>query len=102
MSDSGSDADAKSNWPALESNPEVLTDFIRAVGAPETIAFHDVYGLDDDMLAMVPQPIRAMVLLFPGGERSGQAEKEGTAQQSGEPFFLWQCDNLGNACGILR
>lgn len=29
MSDSGSDADAKSNWPALESNPEVLTDFIR-------------------------------------------------------------------------
>ena len=47
MSDDG---DAKSNWPALESNPEVLTDFIRAVGAPSTIAFHDVYGLDEDLL----------------------------------------------------
>jgi hypothetical protein len=32
--------------------------------------------------------------------RDGQ-ERAGTDQQIGEPFFLWQSKNLGNACGTI-
>jgi hypothetical protein len=51
----GSDQESRQRWPALESNPEILTNFLTGVGVPPTYSFVDVYGLDEDMLAMVPQ-----------------------------------------------
>ena len=31
--------------------------------------FVDVFGMDPDLLAMIPQPCRAMLLLFPINEK---------------------------------
>ena len=31
--------------------------------------FHDVFGLDPDLLAMIPQPCIALLLLFPINEK---------------------------------
>ena len=90
---------ARSNWPALESNPEVLTGFIHGVGVPDSFSFHDVFGLDEELLAMVPQPAQALVLLFPEAERSGQTRDAVAA--GAEPFFIWQGPALGNACGTI-
>jgi len=40
--------------------------FMWSLGVPEDdVEFHDVYGLDDDALDMVPQPVLAVVLCFP-------------------------------------
>ena len=55
FSGEGSDATSRERWPALESNPEVLSSFLAGIGVPSTYSFVDVYGLDEEMLALVPQ-----------------------------------------------
>mmetsp|Transcript_87 Transcript_87/g.268 ORF Transcript_87/g.268 Transcript_87/m.268 type:complete len:227 (-) Transcript_87:206-886(-) len=87
-------------WRALESNPDVLTGFIRKVGVSSDYQFHDVFGLDEELLMMIPQPAHAVILLFPGAERDKQANDAAAADTSG-PFFLYQVKGLGNACGTI-
>ncbi|MFQ6670046.1 hypothetical protein Gotur_035082 [Gossypium turneri] len=47
---------AKRRLP-LEANPDVMNQFLWGLGLPENEAeCCDVYGLEDELLAMVPQP----------------------------------------------
>ena len=43
-------------WLPLESNPDVIAHFAHTLGLPTTIGFHDIFGFDDDLLAMIPTP----------------------------------------------
>jgi ubiquitin carboxyl-terminal hydrolase L3 len=65
----------------------------------EGLAFQDIYSFDDEMLAMLPQPTEAVVLIFPGGEREDQSSAP--PLPPGSPFFLYQIAGLGNACGTI-
>jgi ubiquitin carboxyl-terminal hydrolase L3 len=68
------------HWIPLESNPEVLTDYAAKLGVttvPDTLSFCDIFGLDDDLLAMVPSPVLAVLLLFPITAETEKLRKEG-------------------------
>jgi len=52
-------------WLPIESNPQVMNQFLHKMGMPTLWAMTDVYGLDDMLLDMLPQPVVALMLLFP-------------------------------------
>jgi hypothetical protein len=43
--------------------------FLRAMGVPEPTQCVDIYGFDDDLLAIIPTPIYAVLFVFPDYRR---------------------------------
>ncbi|OCB86351.1 peptidase C12, ubiquitin carboxyl-terminal hydrolase 1 [Sanghuangporus baumii] len=89
-------AETGTRWVPLESNPDVLNSWSRKVGLVlSQDAFTDVYGLDDELLAMVAQPAKAVVLLFPITEAyEAKRKEEDAATEAGklppvDPTVIW-------------
>ncbi|WAQ99429.1 UCHL-like protein, partial [Mya arenaria] len=93
--------DKKQRWVPLESNPDVLNKYIHNLGVPKDWEFVDVYGLDAELLMMVPRPVIAVMLLYPITEQSESAEnKLGEEKQNvGGVYYMKQ--TVGNACGTV-
>ena len=51
-------------WPPLESNPEVFTEYMHTVGLPADWIVNEVFGLDEECLSFVPQPTLAVIAVF--------------------------------------
>ncbi|CBQ72137.1 probable ubiquitin thiolesterase L3 [Sporisorium reilianum SRZ2] len=93
-------------WVPLESNPELFTTWCSSMGMDTSkFAFHDIYGTDPDLLAMVPQPVSAVLLLFPITEsvEKLRASENASAQPppSDSNDILWFKQTIGNACGTI-
>jgi ubiquitin carboxyl-terminal hydrolase L3 len=96
-------------WLPLESNPAVLNDFAGRIGFTDSnYRFCDVFGLDPELLQMVPQPVLALLLLFPltpEAEAAKVAQEEEAAKAGGRApgphglYFMRQ--TIGNACGTI-
>ncbi|KAL7007440.1 ubiquitinyl hydrolase 1 [Cystobasidiomycetes sp. EMM_F5] len=66
--------------------------------------FVDVYGLDDDLLAFVPRPVYAILMLFPVTERYEETRKARDAELKDHTdldHLLFFKQTIGNACGKL-
>jgi len=94
------------HWLPLESNPEVMNKFLVGLGVPESWSIHDVLGLEEDLLAMVPQPVASVIFLHPINEKaeSHKAEQQSSIESSGQDvsenvYFMKQF--VGNACGTV-
>merc|ERR1712154_468305 len=96
---------ADERWAALESNPEVLTGFCHKMGVSPDFEVVDIWGLDPDLLAFVPQPVIAMVLLFPSRNEDGSRAREKLEVErhalSDKIYYLKQIEGLDNACGTI-
>ncbi|KZT18332.1 cysteine proteinase [Neolentinus lepideus HHB14362 ss-1] len=96
-----------SRWIPLESNPEVLNTWATAAGlVTSQFEFSDVYGLDPELLAMVPKPVKAIIMCFPiteEYERKRREEDEELKNKESEldPTILFIKQTIGNACGTM-
>ncbi|XP_069194485.1 ubiquitin carboxyl-terminal hydrolase isozyme L3 isoform X2 [Procambarus clarkii] len=89
-------------WLPLESNPA----FLAELGVPASWTIHDVYGLEDELLSMVPQPVGAVILLYPFNEKGKEfmtkndEELEAEGQEVPEKVYFMK-QFVGNACGTV-
>ncbi|KAK2765668.1 ubiquitinyl hydrolase 1 [Arachnomyces sp. PD_36] len=108
MADNPDVPEDKKAFVPLENNPEVMNHMTHKLGLSPTLSFTDVYSLDDpDLLAFVPRPSTALLLVFPisqSYEAARQAEdvniQEYTSSGPSEPV-LWFKQTIRNACGLI-
>ncbi|CEL04433.1 Putative Ubiquitin C-terminal hydrolase L3 (AFU_orthologue; AFUA_2G05590) [Aspergillus calidoustus] len=92
----------------LENNPEVMSHLVHQLGLSPSLGFTDVYSIDDaDLLAFVPRPSHALLLVFPVSktyEASRIAEDSSLPEYTGsganEPA-TWFKQTIRNACGLI-
>jgi len=99
-------ASTTSRWVPLESNPEVLTKYSKSILGAKVGEWVDVFALDEDSLAVIPQPVNAVILLFPISEEYDQFAKEQDAviQEKGQtiaPDLFYMKQTVSNACGTV-
>ncbi|XP_052004656.1 ubiquitin carboxyl-terminal hydrolase isozyme L3-like isoform X2 [Xyrauchen texanus] len=83
-----------------------MNQFLKQLGLVPTWQFGDVYGLESEVLSLVPRPVCAVLLLFPITEKyeTFRQEEEAKIQAQGqevssEVYFMKQ--TIGNACGTI-
>ncbi|KAJ0970694.1 hypothetical protein J5N97_018653 [Dioscorea zingiberensis] len=95
-------AASSKRWLPLEANPEVMNQFVWGLGVPENeVEFNDVYGLDDELLDMVPKPVLAVIFLFPWSDQVEEERKKsgGEKEPCKQVYFTKQ--TVDNACGTI-
>ncbi|XP_032237490.1 ubiquitin carboxyl-terminal hydrolase isozyme L3 isoform X2 [Nematostella vectensis] len=93
-------------WLPLESNPDVMNKFVKNLGLKPKFKFVDVFGLDDELLCMLPQPVFAFLLLFPVDEKyeaftKSQSEQIKKSGQEVSPDLYYMKQTVSNACGTV-
>jgi len=72
---------------------------MQKMGLPEQWAFSEIYGFEEDLLAMLPQPVIAVVI---AAHRLKKAEdKELGSADTEADFYMRQTGKLDNACGVI-
>ena len=90
----------------LECNPDLFTQLIHSLGVTSNLVFQDVLSLDSDMLAFIPRPVLALILVFPTSElyEKEKANEESTRDDykgRGETEDVtWFKQTINNACGL--
>nr|CCC94635.1 unnamed protein product [Trypanosoma congolense IL3000] len=96
-------------WLPLESNPEALNPYMMSLGLSNPkVELCDVFGLDDELLAMVPRPIHAFILLYPLTDQMEKADAEDCLKQKEEATifvanneFFYTKQTISNSCGTI-
>jgi ubiquitin carboxyl-terminal hydrolase L3 len=91
----------KQRWFPLESNPDLINKYITGLGFDTSLyQFVDVFSTEEWALQMIPQPVVAIVMLYPLTEKQTSHDEEKLAlQASDKVWFIKQ--RIGNACGTI-
>ncbi|GAP92755.2 putative ubiquitin C-terminal hydrolase L3 [Rosellinia necatrix] len=99
---------AKRVFTMLENNPAVMNELTHRIGVSPALQFYDVYSLyDDDMMALVPRPVYALLATIPmsaAWRRNRDAEDAPLPWYGGagpgEPVF-WLQQTVVHGCGLI-
>ncbi|KAK4170631.1 putative ubiquitin carboxyl-terminal hydrolase [Triangularia setosa] len=86
--------------------PKTLCMLVHTLGLSSALEFHDVLSLDDvDLLALVPRPTFALILVFPTSHNYEPevVEKDKDVIEytgSGDEDIVWYKQTINNACGL--
>lgn len=104
---------------AIENNPEVMNELAGKLGLSPELTFYDVYSLEDpEMLAHIPRPALALLVIIPltpawdAHRKAEDEEAAGKDQQQQKPdqdaerpdkeeAVLWFPQTIGHACGSI-
>lgn len=100
--------DAPNAFIPLEANPPLMTELLHNLGVAPTLAVHDVFSLTEpDMLAFVPRPAMALLLVFPISEAyekhrvAEDADREVYSGHGSQEPVVWFRQTIKNACGVM-
>ena len=85
-----------------------MSTLVHNLGLSKKLSFHDVYSLDDpELLAFVPRPAYALLLVFPVSDAYENSRKEEDLERPAyegagpEEEVMWYKQTIGNACGLI-
>ena len=76
-----------------------MNKYVENLGVPGKWQFTDVFGLDPELLMMVPRPVAAVLLLYPLTENAKATEIGTEEADNKNMYFIKQ--TIGNACGTI-
>lgn len=91
----------RQRWFPLESNPSLMNSYIAKIGFDTSLyELTDVFSTESWALDMIPQPVAAVVMLYPLTDV--QEEHRRSEQVSPAPDEVWfMKQRIGNACGTI-
>jgi ubiquitin carboxyl-terminal hydrolase L3 len=85
-----------------------MNSLVHGLGLSKAVAFQDVFSIDEpDLLAFIPRPALALLLIFPVSETYEQSrideDKDRDEYDSAGPSepVIWYRQTIGNACGLI-
>jgi ubiquitin carboxyl-terminal hydrolase L3 len=94
-------------WFPLESNPTLINKYISKLGFDTSLyEFVDVFSTEDWALEMIPQPVAAVLMLYPLTEIQESAPRNDqildvTTPTTTSPTVWFTKQRIGNACGTI-
>lgn len=79
------------SWPALESDPEIFTNYFRNLGLSHNYEFAEVFTMDEEIEGS------ALVLVY----RSTSDNPAFNGTEFNSRYYIKQVNQLDNACGLL-
>ena len=70
---------------------------MQQLGLNPAFGFTELYGFDEELLAMVPQPVKAVIL---NAEQKKKFKEAGSLDTQSN-YYMKQTANLDNACGVI-
>ena len=97
------EARASKKWFPLESNPSLLNSYIQKLGFDTSLfEFVDVYSTEEWALSMIPQPVVAVIMLYPLTEVQENHRKAQKIDPTNGDHTIWFIkQRIGNACGTI-
>lgn len=91
------------SWPPLESDPEIFNNYMYQVGLPTDYFFSELFSLDKEVLSTIETPVLAIIVSYQKAkkEEEGENKEKKLLKPDDVPFYMLQCGELDNACGVI-